>query len=341
MKLLYEHTIRDEGGLILLRSKLRAVSRRMGYTDIQRERMELVYNEMVSNQLKFAQGSGLVQLWETDTTGRALELFALDFGPGIADIENAANDGYTTAGTMGKGLGTIGRLCNESVVYSIHEDKTEESSWHGVSVWARFTLAKSKKRQLLEYGTYTRSYQDSIFNGDHIYACTIGDQIRWLHLDGLGHGKEAADAVDGLQDIIQLDKPIIERMAILNARMQGSRGAVAIMVDANKLDKTLDISGIGDMICYLICDGVRQNVSFPQGVLGHAHRSINVVNLPFPQQAILMTASDGIRRSWTLEMFPRLWRMHPQFISLFLGYILGRNNDDKSLMVLRTAPQTK
>ena len=65
MKLLIEQGAKGDSGVVLLRSKLRAVSRRMGFSDLKREHMELVCNEMVTNQNKFAEGNGLVQIWET------------------------------------------------------------------------------------------------------------------------------------------------------------------------------------------------------------------------------------------------------------------------------------
>ena len=50
-KLLYEYRVRDESTQMLLRSKMRAVSRRMGFSDTVREKMELVCNELTSNQM--------------------------------------------------------------------------------------------------------------------------------------------------------------------------------------------------------------------------------------------------------------------------------------------------
>jgi len=110
MKLLIEQGAKGDSGVVLLRSKLRAVSRRMGFNDLKREQMELVCNEMVTNQNKFAEGNGLVQIWETAHPKPALDLFALDYGKGILNIKAAVEDGFTTAGTMGKGLGAIRRL---------------------------------------------------------------------------------------------------------------------------------------------------------------------------------------------------------------------------------------
>ncbi len=339
MKLLCEHTVTDESGMLLMRSKLRAVSRRMGYSSVKMEHMELVYSELVTNQIKFAQGSGVLQLWETKAPHTALDLFALDYGPGIKNLQNASDDGFTTAGTMGKGLGTIKRLCCDHAIYSLSSSGTADNRWHGVAVWVRFHLGKTNGQSPIQYGYYLRPYQDAIHNGDHIYVDSADGCVRWLHLDGLGHGKNAADAVKGLGDLVQLDEPIERRLKILNARLNNGRGAVAILADVDSKAQNVKVSGVGDMACYVISNGARHNIAVAPGVLGHAHRTAEVTSESFPPKALVLTASDGIRRSWNLEMFPGLWRLHPQFIAFLLGYTLGRNSDDKSLMVLRTTTQ--
>ncbi|MEE8342932.1 MAG: hypothetical protein V3R51_03945 [Gammaproteobacteria bacterium] len=339
MKLLCEHTVTDESGMLLMRSKLRAVSRRMGFPSVKVEQMELVYSELVTNQIKYAQSSGVVQLWETKSPHAALDLFALDYGPGIENLQNASDDGFTTAGTMGKGLGTIQRLCCDHAIYSLPDNKSTDNKWHGVAVWARFHQSKTNGHDKIQYGHYLRSYQDGLHNGDNIYINSANGCVRWLHLDGLGHGKNAADVVRGLGDLVHIDEPIEKRLKILNARLNNGRGAVAILADVDSNAHNVKVSGVGDMACYVIANGARHNIAVAPGVLGHAHRTTEVTSEPFPPQALLLTASDGIRRSWSMEMFPGLWRLHPQFIAFLLGYTLGRNSDDKSLMVLRTSTQ--
>jgi serine/threonine-protein kinase RsbT len=44
---------------------------------------------------------------------RGLRLTFADKGPGIADIEQALKDGFTSGKGMGLGLGGAKRLCNE------------------------------------------------------------------------------------------------------------------------------------------------------------------------------------------------------------------------------------
>jgi serine/threonine-protein kinase RsbT len=44
---------------------------------------------------------------------KGIRLTFQDHGPGIADIEQAMQDGFTTGGGLGKGLGGTKRLVNE------------------------------------------------------------------------------------------------------------------------------------------------------------------------------------------------------------------------------------
>ncbi len=338
MKLLYESTVRDESGLLLLRSKIRAVSRRKGFSETIREKMELVCNEMVTNQIKHANESGMVQLWERGGTSPALDIFALDYGPGIQDLEHAKKDGTTTTGTMGRGLGAITRLSTNSEIYTVEEDPGQDSRWHGTAIWAQFSPSRKTSKSSLQHGLYLRPFQDSFYNGDFISVQNGSQQIKWLHMDGLGHGKEAEKAVHSAHEVLELDVNIEQRLEILSKQLQTGRGAVGILAEIDTNADSASISGVGDMTACMICNGEKKKFALASGILGHQHRSIEVIDFPFPQQALFITASDGIRGSWNLNTLPQLWRLHPQMIALVMGHVLGRNNDDRSLVVIRKTP---
>lgn len=341
MKLLIEQGVKGESGLVLLRSKLRAVSRRMGFSDLKREHMELVCNEMVTNQHKFAGGNGLVQIWETNNPAPALDMLAFDYGKGILNVQGALQDGYTTAGTMGKGLGAIRRLSSQSEIYSLPIEQSKDSDWHGTAVWSRFNCDEAEPNYFHDMGCYLRSYQDSTFNGDLVQVRTGTTRTRWLHMDGLGHGREAAEVVDGIGYFIDEKSPLDGLMQRLSARLQGTRGAVAMVCEVDTVSREMSICGVGDMVAYLIVNGEKKAISFSPGVLGHAHRTLETLRFPFPNQALLITASDGLRRSMTLRTFPDLWRLHPQMIALVLGQVMGRHNDDRSVFTIRVNPNMR
>jgi serine/threonine-protein kinase RsbT len=64
-------------------------------------------------------GGGVVNIEVVADSGRkGLRLVFEDQGPGIADIQLAMKDGYTTAGGLGLGLSGAKRLSNEFSITS-------------------------------------------------------------------------------------------------------------------------------------------------------------------------------------------------------------------------------
>jgi serine/threonine-protein kinase RsbT len=70
-------------------------------------------SELARNTLDYG-GGGKVQVDAVEAGGRrGVRLTFEDKGPGIADIQTALKDGYTTGKGMGLGLGGAKRLANE------------------------------------------------------------------------------------------------------------------------------------------------------------------------------------------------------------------------------------
>ncbi|GAB6044082.1 SpoIIE family protein phosphatase [Endothiovibrio diazotrophicus] len=333
LKLLLDQPIAGDSSQILVRSKLRAVGRRMGFSDLKRERMELVATEILTNQYKYACGSGLIQLWEWNGPMPALDLFALDYGPGIDDLELARSDGFTTSGTLGKGIGAIHRLADESALYS-RPTESAAGGWHGVAVWVRFHLREPEPLPY-QIGLFLRAYQDAIHNGDCICVDFDAEQLRWLHMDGLGHGLEAAKAVADMGTVLERERTPIGVMARASETLRGTRGAVGIFGELDTASRQARVCGVGDMTAALLSSEGRRNIQFSPGVLGHSHRSCETTEHELGRETLLLTASDGLRRNWEPVGFPGLFQLHPQMVAYLLGNVAGRSNDDKSIFLVR------
>lgn len=333
LKLLLDQPIAGDSSQILVRSKLRAVGRRMGFDDLTRERMELVATEMLTNQRKYARGSGLLQIWEWGGPVPALDLFALDYGPGIEDMSRARSDGFTTSGTLGKGIGAIQRLSDESAVYS-RTAREATAGWHGVAVWVRFYL---RERESCPYqvGLYLRAYNDDIHNGDCVCVDFDEHRLRWLHMDGLGHGLEAADTVADMGAVLGRSLPPEGVLEQASNALRGSRGAVGIYGELDTESRHSTVCGVGDMTAALLSGEGRRNIQFSPGVLGHSHRSCDAARQELGRDTLLLTASDGLRRNWDPATYAGLFQLHPQLVAYVLGSVAGRSNDDKSIFLAR------
>ena len=69
--------------------------------------------ELATNLIKHAQGGTLTLTPLADGGRVGLEIESHDNGPGIADVEQALGDRFSTAGTRGTGLGAVNRLMDE------------------------------------------------------------------------------------------------------------------------------------------------------------------------------------------------------------------------------------
>ena len=60
----------------------------------------------------------------TSSSHKAVEMLALDRGPGMADVPRCLGDGYSTGGSLGQGLGAVRRLSTDFDIYSMPERGT-------------------------------------------------------------------------------------------------------------------------------------------------------------------------------------------------------------------------
>lgn len=89
----------------------------LGFTETDSARVALVVTEAATNLVEHATGGQLLVQSLPDVGG--LELLALDTGPGIRYVAQSLRDGYSTAGSLGTGLGAITRLATFWDIYSI------------------------------------------------------------------------------------------------------------------------------------------------------------------------------------------------------------------------------
>jgi serine/threonine-protein kinase RsbT len=104
--------IRTDEDVVRLRQVLRESMVGMGFSLIDQTKMVTAASELARNALRYANG-GEVSLENLEGNGRrGVRLAFIDQGPGIADIEQAMRDGFTSGGGLGLGLGGAKRLAD-------------------------------------------------------------------------------------------------------------------------------------------------------------------------------------------------------------------------------------
>lgn len=103
--------IKREVDVYVAMSRGRELANTVGFSTVDRTRIEIVILELTRNLLVHASGGQLsLALIDDPEHGRGLAVEASDSGPGIADIDLAMQDGYSTASTLGAGLPGVRRL---------------------------------------------------------------------------------------------------------------------------------------------------------------------------------------------------------------------------------------
>jgi serine/threonine-protein kinase RsbT len=110
--------IRTDADIVSARQTGRRMAADLGFTAGQLTMIATAISELARNVVAYA-GSGEVVL-ELRANGerRGILVVARDAGPGIADIEAAMQDGYSTGGSLGLGLPGARRLMDEFEIVS-------------------------------------------------------------------------------------------------------------------------------------------------------------------------------------------------------------------------------
>jgi serine/threonine-protein kinase RsbT len=105
--------IREETDLLLVRQLVRQRAAELGFRKLGQTKAVTAASELGRNTLIHGGGGKMLLQTYVELARRGLRLTFEDHGPGIADVERAMTDGYTTAGGLGLGLGGTKRLVDE------------------------------------------------------------------------------------------------------------------------------------------------------------------------------------------------------------------------------------
>lgn len=110
--------VSDSGDHALVVSAARQLAREIGFGETDEFLIATAVSELSTNIVHYA-GAGQVILRPVTAAGRTgIEVVALDAGPGIVDIPLAMQDHYSTGGTLGLGLPSVGRIMDTLCVES-------------------------------------------------------------------------------------------------------------------------------------------------------------------------------------------------------------------------------
>jgi serine/threonine-protein kinase RsbT len=104
--------------VVRVRQAVRTHAVKAGFSLVDQTKIITAASEIARNTVDYGGGGTLLIELLRESARRGLKLTFTDQGPGIADLERALTDGYTTGNGLGLGLSGAKRLCNEFAVKS-------------------------------------------------------------------------------------------------------------------------------------------------------------------------------------------------------------------------------
>jgi anti-sigma regulatory factor (Ser/Thr protein kinase) len=318
------------------RRSANAIAAAVGLSDTEAGKFAILASEAATNIVKHA-GRGELILRSLGSRGGAsgVELIAIDSGPGIADIDRALSDGYSTAGSSGTGLGAMSRLATTFDIFS--------SVGSGTVLTARLERAgdgASRANRSFDIGVVRVAKRGESACGDDWSLVCDGDGRAMLAVaDGLGHGQSAADASRRAVDVAAeraTDQPAVI-VAHVHSALRSTRGAALAVAELDANGTSVRYAGIGNIAASIVARGASKSLVSHNGIAGHEMRKVQEFSYDWPPDALLVMHSDGVSGRWDLSRYAGLANRDPSVVAGVLYRDFSRGRDDALVIVVRAA----
>jgi anti-sigma regulatory factor (Ser/Thr protein kinase) len=306
---------------------------RLGFSAERGGQAALIATELGTNLAKHARAGELLirPLAAPDGEAGGIEVLALDKGPGMPEAA-ARRDGYSTAGTLGNGLGAIDRQSDHLDLYT-HPTGTVIAA----QIW-RERPAPNAPRPRFDIGAVHVSKTGEEVCGDDWSWRQRDGRLALIVADGLGHGLQAHDASAAATRLFAAEHELSPGRVIgdVHAALRPTRGAAVAMLAVDVDRRTGAFAGLGNITgMVLLPGGGRHNLVSHNGTAGHSAARIQEFNYPVPPQAIIVVFSDGLSTRWDLSPYPGLTQRSPSLMAGVLYRDFSRRRDDVTVVVAR------
>ncbi|HEU4564336.1 MAG TPA: SpoIIE family protein phosphatase [Gemmatimonadaceae bacterium] len=309
-----------------------AMAMAAGFGEEDRARVAVVATEAAANVLRHAGGGELVLRPVERGGAAAVEVMALDRGPGIADADAA---GVTAERSVAPdapltGLGAIARLSERFDLYS--------APGQGTALIAR-VWARTPPPAPIDIGAVSLPRGREPRSGDAWSIAHRGDVTLFMVADGVGHGPLAAAAAAEAARIFhgQARRTPREIIEVAHAALRSTRGAsmaVALVIPGEGVVRFAGIGSVGGAIF----DGQQSRpLATHNGIVGHELRRVHEEVYPLPHEGVLILHSGGIAAQSRIDDYPGLASRDPSLIAGVMYRDFGRNREDVTVVVARLA----
>jgi anti-sigma regulatory factor (Ser/Thr protein kinase) len=322
-----------------------ALAEQLGLDRTTRDNLSVVVVEAVKNLLKHA-GQGELVLQRS--WGGDLDVLALDKGPGMADPGRCMQDGFSTAGTAGIGLGAMSRLSSKFEMFSYPGRGT--AALCRFSPPARAAPAAARRGILAggggggeppanpDVGVVSVPKRGERVCGDG-WACVGGpDRTMVMVVDGLGHGPVAADAAREAERVFVANAHLSPEaiLPIMHDALRKTRGAAVTLAELDRGRRSIRYAGVGNVAGVVVApDGSQKSMVSHNGTVGFEMRRTQGFDYAWPLHSNVIIYSDGLTSQLKVDQYNGLLNRHPTLVAGVIYRDCSRQRDDATIVVVR------
>lgn len=326
------HPVSDASAPGQIRRAVVGLANSLGFATPDAGRVGLAATEAATNIVKHAGRGQVLFRAASDLADRpGIELLAIDQGPGMTDLARCMQDGFSTAGSPGTGLGALSRLASELDIYTLPK--------RGTALLVRIVPQSAKRVGPAPFavGAVRVAKPGESVCGD-AWSVALGDAVaRFVVADGLGHGPAAEAAA--LAAVRAFDRSAHEDLSEVFRAMHGSllatRGAAVSIAEIATAREEVRFAGLGNVAGFLAWPGDSRHMLSQNGTLGVQLGHVRVESHPWRQRAVLVLHSDGLNTHASLDAYPGLLAHHPSLVAAVLYRDFVRGTDDATVLVAK------
>jgi anti-sigma regulatory factor (Ser/Thr protein kinase) len=303
------------------RRQVAALCGRLGMNETMTGQASLVATEAATNVVRHAGGGEI--LFRPIHFAPGVEIVALDRGPGIPDLARAMEDGHSTSGTAGNGLGAMQRMSTTFDVYS------------RPSLGTAALMHVAPRPAPRAFGVINLPYPGETVCGD---AWDVEERpfgFRIVVADGLGHGPDAREsALRALEGAARGPESPEAALVEAHAASRSTRGSAVAVAEVDLREREVRYAGIGNISAAILGTAGSRSLVSMNGTAGQGGARIRPFTYPVADGAVLVMFSDGLASRWSLESYPGLLSRHPALIAAVLYRDHSRRRDDVTVVVV-------
>lgn len=305
-----------------------AAAEHLQFNEDRRSDISIVATELATNIIQHAQ-RGEVLICPVEAGATWLDILALDSGPGIREISRALEDGISTGGTAGQGLGAVRRLADQLSIFS--------TPGGGTAVFCRFNC--SQREESVPFGVVSIPVQGEFASGDSYLAIPGPFRSLYMVVDGLGHGVIASEAAREAVKAVKAAtrENLTEIISVTHNALRSTRGAAMSIACVDHERSLIAFAGVGNVSAMVGKNGFSRSMISHNGTLGVKLPKIQEYTYPFERGMMLLMFSDGLTSKCGFTGYPGIFNRPPALIAGLLYRDFTRRRDDATALVAELA----